>query len=123
MEGMGGMEGMMGLLPMVVGAGVVMKVTDSMLGSQQQPQRQSRRTTTNRSKKMAKNKINGSTKGLNKKLFAQGQGIGASARKTAKKIGSMSNPYKLSGTNSDPSKTSIFKAVQKAGKKSKSGIY
>ena len=120
MEGMDGMGGMAGLIPMVVGAGVVMKVTDSMLGSQPQPKRK------RRSSKMARkgiSNINGSTRGLNKKLFAQGQGVGASAKKTAKKIGNMATPYKLSGSNSDPSKTSIFKAVKKAGKKSKGGIY
>ena len=116
MEDMAGFDSMAGLIPMVVGAGVVMKVTDSMLGSQQQPNQR------RRSKKMP-NKINRSTKGLNKRLFSQGKGIGASARKTAKKIGGMASPVKLSGSNSDPSKTGIFKAVRKASKKSKGGIY
>ena len=63
--------------------------------------------------------INGSTRGLNKRLFAQGKGVGASAKKPAKKIGNMATPYKLGGSNSDPSKTGIFKAV----KKSKGKIY
>lgn len=115
MEDMAGFDAMAGLIPMVVGAGVVMKVTDSMLGSQPQPKRTRR--------KNMSGKINGSTKGLNKRLFSQGKGIGASARKTAKKIGGMASPVKLGGSNSDPSKTGIFKAVKKASKKSKGGIY
>mgnify|MGYP003314480280 CR=1 FL=1 len=113
---MAGFDAMAGLIPMVVGAGVVMKVTDSMLGSQPQPKQR------RRSKNMAGG-INGTTKGLNKRLFTQGKGIGASARKTAKKIGGMASPVKLGGSNSDPSKTGIFKAVKKASKKSKGGIY
>ena len=117
---MDGLDGMTGLIPMVVGAGIVMKVTDSMLGSQPQPKRRRRSRT-------MPHGINGSTKGLNKKLFAQGKGVGASAKKTAKKIGNMTTPYKLGGANSDPSNTSIFKAVKRAGKKGKGkgglGIY
>ena len=89
---MEGLDGMTGLIPMVVGAGVVMKVTDSMLGSQPQPKKRR------------------SNMKINKNAISRAAGKQNAALKRANK------PVKLGSGNSNPASSSIFKTVRKSMK-------
>jgi hypothetical protein len=99
MEGMAGLDGMTGLIPMVVGAGVVMKITDTMLG----PQSQAAKSQKKSSKRRREMKIN-----KNSIQRAAGQ-QNAQLKKAAK-------PVKMGSGNSNPASSNIFKTVKKSMK-------
>ena len=103
MEGMVGLDSMMGLIPMAIGAGIVMKVTDHALG-----QPQSQRAQRPQSKRKGRTNMKVTQKSIMKAAGSANKGL----KKAAK-------PIKLGKGNSDPSGTSVFKAVRRdlAGKK------
>jgi len=92
---MEGLDGMTGLIPMVVGAGVVMKITDSMLGSQS---------------KAPQPKQKGKKMKINKNSISKAAGKQHAQLKAAAK------PVKVGKGNSDPASSSIFKTVKKSMK-------
>ena len=95
MEGMAGLDSMTGLIPMVVGAGVVMKITDIMLGPKSQTgQSQKRRS----DMKINKNSIS------------------KAAGKQHAQLKKAAQPVKMNRSNSDPSSSNIFKTVKKSMK-------
>jgi len=84
---------------MVIGAGVVMKITDTMLGPKSQAaQSQTRRPRRSREMKINKNSI------------AKAAGKQHSQLKKAAK------PVKMTKGNSDPASSNIFKTVKKSMK-------
>ena len=95
MEGMAGLDSMTGLIPMVVGAGVVMKITDTMLGPQSQVGRSQKRR---------------SNMKINKTSIQRAAGKQNAQLKKANK------PVKLGAGNSNPASSSIFKTVRKSMK-------
>ena len=99
MEGMAGLDGMTGLIPMVIGAGVVMKITDTMLGPNSQAA-QSQKKAPIRSREMK----------INKNAISRAAGKQNAQLKRAAK------PVKMTKTNSDPSSSNIFKTVRKSMK-------
>ena len=91
MEDMAGLDGMMGLIPMAIGAGIVMKVTDHYFG---QPQPQKKR----------------SNMKINKNSITRAAGKQNAQLKRANK------PVKLGAGNSNPDSSNIFKTVRKSMK-------
>ena len=91
MEDMAGLDGMIGLIPMAIGAGIVMKVTDHYFG---QPQPQKKR----------------SNMKINKNSITRAAGKQNAQLKRANK------PVKLGAGNSNPASSNIFKTVRKSMK-------
>ena len=89
---MEGLDGITGLIPMVVGAGVVMKVTDSMLGSQPKPK-----------KRRSNMKINKNS-------------ISKAAGKQHAQLKRANKPVKLGSGNSNPAASNIYRTVKKSMK-------
>jgi len=94
----GGLGGMTGLIPMVIGAGVVMKVTDMMLGPNSQAAQSQKKGT-------GKGKMK-----INKNAISRAAGKQNAALKKANK------PVKLGSGNSNPASSNIFRTVRKSMK-------
>ena len=103
MEGMAGLDSMTGLIPMVVGAGVVMKITDTMLGPQSQAAQSQKRVQRKTSKRSGEMKINKNA-------------ISRAAGKQNAQLKKANKPVKLGSGNSNPASSSIFKTVRKSMK-------
>jgi len=103
MEGMGGLDGMTGLIPLVIVGGVVMKITDTMLGPKSQAAQSQKRVQKKAPKRSGKMKINKTS-------------IAKAAGKQHAQLMKAAQPVKMTKGNSDPSSSSIFKTVRKSMK-------
>ena len=104
MDGMdGGLGGMTGLIPMVIGAGIVMKITDKVLGPNSQAAQSQKKSKKKAPKRSGEMKINKDS-------------ITKAAGKQHAQLKNAAKPVKMTRGNSDPSSSNIFKTVKKSMK-------
>ena len=100
---MEGLDGMTGLIPMVIGAGVVMKITDTMLGPKSQAAQSQKKAQKKAPKRSGEMKINKNS-------------IQKAAGKQHSQLKKANKPVKLGKGNSNPASSSIFQTVRKSMK-------